>query len=609
MSLFGLEIGKKSIMAQQAALEVTGHNVANANTDGYTRQLASLQTTRPHYAPGLTADTKAGQMGTGVKVAEIERIRDAFLDAQVRKESKTSGYWEAVYDSLAKIEVILNEPSEEGLRAVMDMFWESWQDLSVNPESEAVRAVVAQRGMALADAFNHTYRQLSELREDINSSVEVKVDEINSIAEQITDLNQQILAINIAGKQPNDLEDKRDLLLDQLSKIIDIDIRSDANGMVTVQMGGRALVQGVEYAPLATETDGQGMYMVIWQDTKVKARITGGELRGLLDARGKTELSQENSPSEYKEIVPDLIEKINTLAKTIIVQTNDLHRGGYSLNNKTAYPDGEDFFDLPEDPDNFEDWAEFMQVSDSIMNDVKNIAAASHRTWDDNGNKVNFGDGANALKIAQLKHYLNNDEYWVKTMGLAVDFNDSNPVSINFEYPAGTFNTVDIDPISSYSDLREIADAIAEELEAAGLAIEVRTDGGELVFYSNNDQIQSISFISGGMATVPPDTFETGQSAGTASGMVKYVTADDYWRSLAADVGVQAQEAVRMVENQEVLLNQLENKRQSVSGVSLDEEMSNLIKFQHAYNAAARYITAIDEELDIIINRMGQVGR
>ncbi len=609
MSLFGLEIGKRSIMAQQIALEVTGHNVANANTPGYTRQLASLQATRPHYTPGLTGDTRAGQMGTGIEVAEIERIRDAFLDAQVRKESKTSGYWEAVYDSLAKIEVILNEPSEEGLRAVMDMFWESWQDLSANPESEAVRAVVAQRGMTLADAFNHTYRQLTELREDVNASIKVKIDEINSIVGQITDLNQQILAINIAGKQPNDLEDKRDLLLDQLSKIIDININSDANGMVIVQMGGRALVQGAEYAPLAAARDSRGMYMVIWQDTGVKARISDGELRGLLDARGKTELSQEDSPSEYKEIIPGLIEKLNTLAKTIIVQTNQLHRGGYSLNNKTAYPDGEDFFNLPEDPDNFEDWAEFMQVSDSIVNDVKNIAAASYRTWDDSGNKINFGDGANALKIAQLKHYLNNDEYWMKTMGLAVDFNDSNPVSISFEYPAGNVTPISIDPVNSYSDLKEIADAIGEELEAAGLDINVRTDGRELVFYSNNDQIQSISFISGGIATVPPDTWETGQSVGDTSGMVRHVTTDDYWRSLAADVGVQSQEAKRMVENQEVLLNQLENKRQSVSGVSLDEEMSNMIKFQHAYNAAARYITVIDEEISVIINRMGLVGR
>jgi len=340
-NFLSLEIGKRSIMTHQTALSVTGHNVANANTAGYTRQVANLVTTRPYYTPTLTANSGVGQLGTGVEVATLERIRDSFLDGQIRNENKTLGYWEAIYDTLAKIEVILNEPSENGLRTVMDQFWESWQDLSAHPENESVRAVVVQRGAALADAFNHIHKQLTELREDVNAFVQVKVNEINSIAQQLADLNQQILSITIAGKQPNDLLDKRDLLLDELSKIVDITVNYDQYGMVSVQLGGRPLVQGKDHALLDTVADTKGMFQVIWADTRAVARIDGGELRGLLDARGATEL---DTSSNYKEIIPNMIDQLNQLAKTIILRTNEIHRGGFSLNNQSLFPDGLNFF-------------------------------------------------------------------------------------------------------------------------------------------------------------------------------------------------------------------------------------------------------------------------
>lgn len=501
-NFFSLEIGKRSILMHQTALSITGHNIANADTPGYTRQVAEIVTTSPWHAPAWIQSGRAGQMGTGVDIAAINRVRDEFIDAQIRHENKTEGYWSAMQDTLSQIEVILNEPSENGLRGVMDKFWESWQDLSANPESEAVRAVTLERGNTLADAFKHTYRQLTDLREDINSEVKVKVDEINSAAKQIADLNQQILAISIAGKQPNDLMDKRDLLIDQLSRVADVTINTDSNNMVSLQLGGRMLVDGKESTRLSTREDSEGMYMVSWEDTGTAVIVGNGELRGLLDARGKTLRSEEKDPSIYKEIIPEMIADLDALAQTLVTRINDLHRGGYSLNNKsTTTPDGSDFFVMPAPNTS---WAASMQVNQDIQDDVKNIAAAVNPTWDVDGNRANFGDGANALLIAQLKQDLNNPGV--------------------------------------------------------------------------NSKIENM-------------------------------TADDFWRSVTAGIGVLSQESRRMVDNQGVLLNELENKRQSVSGVALDEEMIDMIKFQHAYNGASRYITAIDEALDVVINRMGVVGR
>lgn len=851
-NFFSLEIGKRSVLMHQTALSITGHNMANANTPGYTRQVPDIVTTSPWHAPALVQSGKAGQLGTGVDIASINRMRDEFIDNQIRHENRADGYWSALQDTLAKVEVILNEPSEDGLRGVMDMFWKSWQDLSITPESEAVRAVVVQRGMSLAEAFTHTYRQLVELREDVNAQVKVKVDEVNSIAMQVADLNQQILAISIAGKQPNDLLDKRDLLIDQLSKIADVRVYNDRNNMVALQLGDRVLVDGVNYNKLSTQMDREGMNMVIWQDTETKVKVASGELRGLLDARGKTLLEQEVQPSIYKETIPNMIDKLNALAKTLVVKVNNIHRGGYSLNNKTdqsgtpyidmRYPDGINFFDLPPDPDSYDNWAKFMRVSQEIQNDPKNIAAASHRTWDDDGKKINFGDGNNALRIAQLKHDLNNVTYDLKTDGISIDI--SSTQALEFLIDAGSgIKRIQVPAPRTFEDMRKLADAIQEELDKREMDVKARLDGDEISFYSttvrslevidprsglrdiqvsglrngeyridtivnqpgakdaqlrilqsynqrtaasilgsaaigsitdadtlgvnacieltvtsvdsvtgkvsysctsheydlNGNYTQhtntlSIYYGAAGNQTIKIGSLEfelTGLDAVNASkatelkagdkgvlnltaattasttyqqldlkynynlpepenrthrfvfndeslngipgatpilndnnisfftlnnnplsthygtsyngqiklttgtvadgdplisaspaahffyyqepaenlGMVQHVTTDDYWRSIAADTGVQSQEAQRMVKNQETLLTELENKRQSVSGVSLDEEMTNMIRFQHAYNAAARFITSIDEALEVVISRMGLVGR
>ncbi|QGU00434.1 Flagellar hook-associated protein FlgK [Candidatus Syntrophocurvum alkaliphilum] len=739
-NFMSLEIGKRSIMTHQTALSVTGHNVSNANTPGYSRQVANITTNRPWHAPMLAGNAPAGQIGTGVKVEDIQRMRDAFLDYQIRNENKTAGYWDSVQQNLSRVEVILNEPSEEGLRAVMDMFWESWQDLSVNPESESVRAVVAELGETVADAFNNTHRQLFELKEDVNSNVKIKIDEINSLADQITDLNEQIQGISIAGKQPNDLLDKRDMLLEELSQITDINVYEEPHyenggqtqsysGMVTVQIGGRTLVQGHNYTPLSTKQDENGMHMPVWSDTGAKANINGGELRGLLDSRGKTDLEQDAN-SNYKGIIQEMIDDLNKLAKTVIIGTNDVHRGGYSLNNKSGTPDGTNFFKMPKNPDDIENWAQLMSLDTTIKNDSNNIAAASNRTWED-GEKVNFGDGSNALKIAQLKQHMKTDKNAFKTgefegnnfpkeiggemlvniqgiedlikieipeqeikdlneLATAIqqqlDNNETlrnEDIKINvrldgntiiFESPNSRFHGVedgenddgllanfDTDDIKAvlnsnytvfasetdlefgenidgaltfqfdgeedetisinineddFDDINDLVVAIQEKLDEDEINVNVRADGDTLLFYSQDPDFKGVidgdgdedgnDFLFG---DDEPVEINQVQITNINENLIKNATTDDFWRSVAANVGVKSQEAKRMVTNQEQLLGELENKRQSYSGVSLDEEMTNMIKYQHAYNAASRYITTIDEAIETIVNRMGLVGR
>lgn len=466
-TFFGLEIGRKALQAQTTALDVTGHNIANANTEGYTRQRAIMTTPTPFAYPSFYKPVGAGQLGTGVNVEEVKRLRDSFIDSQIRKENSVTGEWENRKNTLDKLEVIINEPSESGLRTVLDQFWQSLQTLSIRPEDRSVRATVAQRGMAVADTFQHMDKQLADLQADINQSVDIKVAEVNNIASQVASLNEQIVAVEASGDHANDLRDKRDLLVDQLAQIVDITVIEDQFGSVALAIGSRSLVYGKISTQLTTVIAPlTGFYDVEWADGSA-VNFNTGELQGLIYSRDT--------------ITQGVRDDLNLLATNYINEVNSQHFDGYGLDgiNNRNFFGGTD--------------ASTIAVLADITTNLDHIAAAEGLIL-----PIAPGDNGNALKLAALKHD----------------------------------NT-----------------------------------------------------------TMGTDTF------------------DDYFRGMAAQLGVDGQAAGRMVDNQGLIISQLNTQQQQLSGVSLDEEMTNMIKFQHAYNAASRVVTSMDEMLDTIISRMGLVGR
>jgi flagellar hook-associated protein 1 FlgK len=469
-TFLGIETAMRAIMAQRKATETAGHNIANANTPGYSRQRVNLTGSFDPYAvPSLGRPELPGQLGTGVRITDIERVRDQFLDLQVRNESANLGYWEVKRDGLQKVEVILNEPGDNGLNNIMTAFWNAWQELSKNPESLAVRSEVRQRGITLAETIQHLHRQLTQLQADLNFNVGVTVDKINTIATQLADLNWQIARSVVVGDNPNDLRDRRDLLIDELAKLVDISVTEQADGTVAVAIGGRNLVEGIKADALQVVSDplNNNFYAVQWSDG-TPVDFTSGSLAGMIWTRDTG--------------VANILGQLDELAETLINEVNATHQAGYGLDGST----GNDFFTGTGAAD--------IAVAAGILSDLNTIAAASDAA------KLP-GDGTNALKLAQLKDAL----------------------------------------------------------------------------------------------TMPP-----GSPTGTFG---------DYYRSLVATLGIDTEQALRMAENEEILVNQLENRRQAVMGVSIDEEMANIVKFTHAYQAAARALTTLDEQLDIIINRMGLVGR
>jgi flagellar hook-associated protein 1 FlgK len=219
MSTFhGLEMAKRALSAQQGALYTTSNNIANVNTDGYTRQRVNFGTRSPLNVQG------AGLIGTGVDIGAVERIRDQFLDMQYRTENSRLGFWETRGQELNQMQVLFNEPSETGLAQSMDQFWQALKNLENEAEHTGIRTVVAQRGLAFTETLNYLANGLHAMNKEVGSQIDHSVESMNQIVNRIGELNQQIGKIEMRGLLANDLYDERDQLIDQLSGFMNIKV-------------------------------------------------------------------------------------------------------------------------------------------------------------------------------------------------------------------------------------------------------------------------------------------------------------------------------------------------------------------------------------------------
>lgn len=458
----GLEIGKRALATHQLWLNTIGHNIANVNTPGYTRQRVRIVPTHPF-------DHPVGSVGTGVTAVNVSHIRDLFLSQQFRQESKSLGRWTAAEKTLTQIEALFGEPNENSLSGLMNDFWNSWMDLEKNPNNSGARHALKGQTNLLTTGFRRIYRQLKELRTAVDNDIAVTLEKVNVMAEEIASLNIQISRCELGGANANDLRDKRDLLIDQLSEFANVNVAEGDTGMATVHIGSLAIVDGTSSFRIGTYKLNAGATMIndiVWEGTNKSIKILDGQLKGLLDTRD--------------EVIPRYLQALDDMAEALITNVNALHRTGYGLDGST----GRDFFDSTSTS------AADIRLSKEIEDNVDRIAASK------SGEE---GDNTNAQAIADLR--------------------DSRLMQ------RGT------------------------------------------------------------------------------------ITISEFYQALMGEIGVETGKAQNLKESFELLVAQLENARQSVQGVSLDEEMIQMIKFQHAFDAAARVITAMDEALDTVINRMGAVGR
>ena len=590
-SFMGLTTLLRALQAQQTALDVTNQNIANANTDGYTRQEAKLVQTAPFAGTGNNRPSGGGLMlGTGVMVQEITRQRDAYVDQQLRTQIASQQKAQILTDGVQQVEVIFNEPSNYGLSSQMARFFNAWSELSNNPGSATARTQLQAQGQALASGFRDVAQQLDQYRSDQDSQIMSVVAEVNDVALRIADLNLQIRKSVGNGDRPNDLMDARDRLVDQITKLSGATTREDTDGATTVSLGGRILVSGAransitaELTPLAS---GKASHTLTWWPGSGNVEGSGGTLGGLLQMRDT--------------IIPEKLTKINLLASTIVTQVNAQHARGMGLGVYATMTTGTDFFETQRSITTLQATglgdvltagsitigSTQINISPSTksLNDVlTEIAAAlglgATASIDDATGKIvltyapgrtigSDGDTSNFLQVVGLRGGSTTGTVTLTTTGAVA-------------VPLVRASSMSLSPTVA-SDTQAIR-ASGRSLSAAGVYVSAGTGDN-----SNSLAINALSTTQ--MSSLGSSTF------------------DDYYASLIGELGVQSRQSLDMATTQKALVDHLTTRRESNSGVNLDEEAAQLIRFQRAYQAAARGITALDDLLVTVIDRMGRVG-
>jgi len=459
----GLDTAVKALRAHQLAVDVAAHNIANAQTPGFSRQRVLLRPIGLDGSDRFSRDNLLGRAGYGVDAKDVNRVRDMFLDFQARQALSTRGQHAAFVTPLQNAEVVFNDPSDDGISALLGKFWAAWHDVANDPESSAARTALVHASGTFAVRIQGAHAELTQQRTSLNQQVSALGNQINAIASEIGTLNLQVKQVELNGDMANDLRDRRDLLMDQLSEIADVQYSEAETGEVTVYLGSHELVFGTTARMISSVQDPLDANLVnlVFQMDGAPVNTTSGKLRGVLDARDVA--------------LPELIAKLDSFASAVITNVNGIHAGGFGINGVT----GLDFFTGTGASD--------IAVNGTLLADPRGIATAAAAGTP--------GDSSVALQIADL-----------------------------------------------------------ESATIAGL--------GDV----------SLSTFYGNMVAV-----------------------------LGADVN----RAQGLKQSSELLLDHVDLIRQSIHGVSIDEEVTNLTAAQHAYNAAARIITVIDDMLDTLINRTG----
>lgn len=589
--LFGtFNIAKRGINTSQATIDVTSHNISNSNTVGYSRQRAKIVTSRP-----MTGTAGYGQVGTGSQVQAIERVRDGFLDYQLRGANSSLGSSDIRSNFLYEVENIFNEPSDTGISTLMGKFFDSFQELSKQPNSSNARTVTVQQTLALTDALNHTYTKLEELQQNAQLALKSNVTDINSLLSQIDGLNKQIMSVKSSGQMPNDLMDQRDTLLDELSYKFNITV-------------DRKEFEGIDIRP--TDTNGMKVANLVSASPNTDSlrlsyisRVEKDPTYPNIHVITYHKLGDMNNPDSTQTIrVSGLNDaQVKELNSSRIIWSNQegqaVKGDGYPIKNNDIINASELQLFRPSDGE----VAGNITVQDDVqvyMDELDKLAKA-----------IAFSVNAIHSGISDPLYTGGNPDrdYMSFFVNKSVAQYNSNNILINLD------NT-----LTQESNISAKNITINKEILYDVMKLKTKTHDNDYAYTSSNDvdgegdgaralaiaqlrdsllRVQDFGSTITSRADLKLSNYGMTIQSDT-SGM----KLDSYFKDIIDKLGVQAQEASRQVSTKEDLFYELENSRAQVSGVSIDEEMANLIQYQHAYNANAKIISTIDELLDVVIN-------
>lgn len=626
-TFLGIEIGKRSLLTHRKALNVVSHNLSNSNNETYSRQRIIFETVDPLYRPQLNRLERPGQIGQGVDVGIIRRERDIHLDGRIYNKEGSLAFWKKNLENLKEIEVTYNALGETNLQDRMDRFWSDWQDLSLNPSEPANQVKLVESAKLLTGDIRTKYQYFNDLRQEIDQKIVFEVSQINTLIDKIAQLNGEILAARTMGDNPNDLLDKRDGFVEELSQFIDVEVSFRDNDEMMVFTEGNIIVQGSRINRFLTESDPQneGLTRVYWEWTGDTINPQAGSLRANIIARD--------------EHLTTAINQLDVISNNLIYAVNEIHREGFnSYGRKTG-----DFFKVHFPGDsalgNFDTNADGVQENTLIYEikgatklDPKQPIGADGtitlRRLNENGTLEDIAiDYVADEKIGDLIERLNLSE---DSLNFYLDFNGKLSIKSRSNTPDYPF------AIPYLSDSGEFLTGISGVLQTPDVAFDSGVINSTTVLNENAtfnrtplkhaaawiDVVDFIKEDSNLIATRSGVNYDGENGFDSAygreeGGIARAIarlrhnntlfdetrTFNEYYSQSVIDIASKIKNADSEVIRYEALLDHLENVRQSISGVNIDEEMSNMIAFQQGYEAGARIVRIMDELLDTLINR------
>jgi len=625
-TFMGLEIGRRGVQAHQTALNTVGHNLNNINTPGYSRQRVEFSSFEPIFIPALNRAETPGQLGQGVSVERIERIRDQLLDRRIVFQASGEGYWEVRDKYIYNMEQLYLETGFNSIRSKMDSFWDAWQGLSLHAADNEHRTAVIQRGKTLIDGINNHYRGLTMIQEKANEEIQMNVSRVNEISRQIAALNGDIQRVKAQGDNPNDLMDRRDLLVDEMSSIIDITVTQSDPDEFMIHTSGHILVQGqvARQFDLRKDVDAESYAYVYWRDTENQMIFTKGALGALFELRDVT--------------IQEEIKNLDNMTINFADLVNEIHRDAYGANGRTGlnffseYPfvtnvngnydrSGDGVFDStyiyringqntlePQAQPGFEgvitlsgsnrqvqvQYYSTDTVSD-IISRINNSGAEVVASLNREGNIQLKGtpaeliDGQRVNPDFVIRHVEDSGHFLAGYAGLLIDSGPDGAFSWDRADAVtslrGGAEDYAVAPIAHPSGWIHINPVLLRDPASVASGF---GENGRPANPGNGDAAAAIASIRNNQVTV-------GQ----------YKTFDDYFAGTIGNIAFLGEESQRAYDTETQIMKYLKELRDSISGVNIDEELTNMIRFQKGYEAAARYITTINQMLDTLINRMG----
>ena len=570
-----MNIARGALLAQQKGLDVTGHNIANVNTPGYTRQTLVLQSSE---------DTSLNRvkLGYGVNADSVTQAFDRFSTKGINQKTSSLSEYEAEKSALDYVQGLFNEETGNGLNQNMADFWNAWQDLSNNPGGIPEKTALLEKAQNMIQGFQGIRNGLTQTQEEMNINLRGSIEEINTLNDQIAKLNERIVEAESSGTKANDLRDQRNSLIQNLSQLTDITYLEKDNGALTVMTkSGIALVDGNLHWTLSQQGDN-----IYWNNitSDISSRLTGGKTGAWLDLRDN--------------ILPQYMANMDELAGTMIQQVNNLHYNGYTLAGQTH----KYFFD----PISF-------------------TAVLTNGTW--TGTSIPAVGGAYAstapagtfqFTVTSASGTVGTDAItlgWTGPGGTSgtVTFNGAGPgvyvpgtmvnvsQGLQISLGAGTVvngNTFSITVSPNFTDsARTLALSSDVADTPSNIAASQSNDPTET---GNNQNALAIQALQDEQLNMNKWTYQN--RGGTQSSASQLGTMDEYYNILVGDIGLLDRQAGQNQDLQQSLINQLNELRDSVSGVSLDEEMVNMMKYQYAYIAASKMVNASDQLLQSVLD-------